>query len=756
MTVGQIMPTPRRLLARVRDVMAGGGAGITTAEDRLDEITGIIAADLVAEVCSVYVLRAGEVLELFATRGLKPEAVHQTRLRIGEGIIGDIAAHARPLALADAPDHPHFVYRPETGEEIYHSLMGVPILRGGKVIGVVAVQNRNRRRYSEEEVETLQTVAMVLAELVAGGGFTGEGELGSVDGIAVMEGLRLNAGLGAGVAVLHQSRIKVEKLVAEDPKAEHQRLRAAVAAMHGALDDMLNSARIAEEGEHRDVLETYRMIAEDAGWLARVSEAITSGLTAEAAVQKVHNDVRARMAQVTDPYLRERVDDLDDLANRLLQHLTGADVTAAKTAGTDDFILIARSMGPAQLLDYGHDRLKGLILEEGTPTAHVAIVARALDIPVIGNVRGVLGKVEPGDPIIVDGDNGQVFLRPGDDVHQAFRESMALNDERKAAYAGLKGLQAVTLDGETISLKMNAGLLVDLPHLEETGADGIGLYRTEIPFMVRSEFPDVKSQCDLYEKILEQAKGKPVVFRTLDVGGDKVLSYGDDFEEKNPAMGWRAIRMSLDRPKILREQLRALIRAAAGRELDVMFPMISEVSEFTAARALLEKELARAKERGGPYSKDIRVGVMLEVPALLFQLPELISHVDFISVGSNDLLQFLFASDRGNPRLVERYDCLSPPVLDLFSGLLERCRAPARPISICGEMAGRPVDAMALIGLGFRELSMSPPAIGPVKMMIRSLALGPLREYMDQIRKSGQQNIREKLRAFAVDHGVII
>ncbi|HEC90985.1 MAG TPA: phosphoenolpyruvate--protein phosphotransferase, partial [Alphaproteobacteria bacterium] len=523
-----------------------------------------------------------------------------------------------------------------------------------------------------------------------------------------------------------------------------------------ALDDMLNSARIAKEGEHRDVLETYRMIAEDAGWLARVSEAITSGLTAEAAVQKVHDDVRARMAQVTDPYLRERVHDLDDLADRLLRHLTNADVTTARTAGNDDFVLIARSMGPAQLLDYGHDRLKGLVLEEGAPTAHVAIVARALDIPVIGNVRGLLGKVEPGDPVIVDGDNGQVFLRPGDDVHQAFRESMALNDERKAAYAGLKGLASVTLDGETISLKMNAGLLVDLPHLEETGADGIGLYRTEIPFMVRSEFPDVKSQCDLYEKILEQAKGKPVVFRTLDVGGDKILSYGDNFEEENPAMGWRAIRMSLDRPKILRQQLRALIRAAAGRELDVMFPMISEVSEFNAARALLEKELERAKERGGPYSKDIRVGAMLEVPALLFQLPELISHVDFISVGSNDLLQFLFASDRGNPRLAERYDSLSPPVLDLLSAVVEKCRASAKPISICGEMAGNPVDAMALIGLGFRELSMSPPAIGPVKMMIRSLALGPLMEYMDQIRKSGQHNIREKLRAFAVDHGVIV
>jgi len=686
MAVGQIAPTPRRLLARVRDVMAGAGQG--TSEDRLDEITGIIAADLVAEVCSVYVLRAGEVLELFATRGLKPEAVHKTRLRIGEGIIGEIAAHAKPYALADAPSHPSFAFRPETGEEIYQSLMGVPILRDGAVIGVVAVQNKVSRHYTEEEIEVLQTVAMVLAELVAGGDLIGENELSPVDGIAVkpvrLEGVRLNAGLGAGVAVLHQPQFEIHNLVAEDTDAEHKRFRKAFSAMHGALDDMLSSERFADAGEPRDVLETYRMIAEDAGWLSRIEEAITSGLTAEAAVQKVHNDIRARMSQITDPYLRERVHDFDDLANRLLQHLTGTEMTGAETAGADDFVLIARSMGPAQLLDYDHERIKGLVLEEGTPTAHVAIVASALDIPVVGSTRNVLGKVKQGDPVIVDGDNAQVFLRPGGDVRQVFRESIEAREKRKSAYAALRDLPAMTLDGETVSLKVNAGLLVDLPHVAESGADGIGLYRTEVPFMVRSEFPGVESQTKFYSRVLEQVGDKPVIFRTLDVGGDKLLSYWDDLDEENPAMGWRAIRISLDRPWILRQQLRALIHAATGRNLKVMFPMVADVSEFKAARALLDLELERASSKKQIVPEKIELGVMLEVPSLLFQLTELLPLVDFISVGSNDLFQFFFACDRGNPRLADRYDPLSPTVLALLRSLVDQCRDAGKSIALCG------------------------------------------------------------------------
>ena len=753
---GLALTGSRRLLRRLRDIMAGSGS----AQQRLDKIVQVIAADMVAEVCSAYVLRAGEVLELFATEGLRREAVHNTRLRVGEGLVGVIAATARPLALADAQSHPDFAYRPETGEEIYHSLMGVPILRGGRVLGVLVVQNRTLRSYTEDEVEALQTIAMVLAELAASGELVGPGELAPSDGIALLplrlEGIRLNAGLALGAAVLHEPRIVIRQIVAEDPEAELERLHKAVSEMQSAIDDMLAASDVADGGEHRDILETYRMFAADRGWLARIREAVRSGLTAEAAVQKVQDDNRARMNQISDPYLRERLLDLEDLANRLQQHLAGGTAGVASTDLPDEFILIARSMGPAELLDYDRRRLKGLVLEEGSPTAHVAIVARALDIPVVGRVKDVLAKVEAGDLVVADGDHAQVFIRPGEDIQEAIQANVGMRLAQKEKYAEIRDAPAQTLDGVSVALHLNAGLLIDLPYLDETGAAGIGLYRTEIPFMVQDSFPDVDQQAELYGRILDHAGDRPVTFRTLDIGGDKVLPYLPEAEEENPAMGWRAIRIALDRPAMLRQQFRALLRAASGRRLRVKFPMVAEVAEVAAARALLAVEQRRAVERGIAPPVELKVGVMLEVPALLWQLPALLPMVDFIAVGSNDLLQFLFASDRGNPRLSGRYDPLSPATLAMFRELVDGCRHHRVPLSLCGEMAGSPLDAMALLGVGFRVLSMAPSSVGPVKTMIRSLRLAPLEQFLVTLSDSSDHSLRDKLAAFARDHDVII
>src|SRR5258707_1348666 len=552
MEPGAAVTGSRRLLRRLRDVMAGSG----TAQERLNTIVRLIAADMVAEVCSCYILRAGEVLELFATEGLRPEAVHRTRLRVGEGIVGVIAATARPLALADAPSHPDFAYRPETGEEIYHSLMGVPILRGGRVLGVLVVQNRTLRNYTEDEVEALQTIAMVLAELAASGELVEPGELAPSDGIALLplrlEGTRLNAGLALGAAVLHEPRIVVRQIVAEDPDAELLRLRKAVSEMQSAIDNLLAASDVADGGEHRDILETYRMFAADRGWLARIREAVRSGLTAEAAVQKVQDDNRARMNQISDPYLRERLLDLEDLANRLQQHLAGYTAGVASTNLPDEFILIARSMGPAELLDYDRRRLKGLVLEEGSPTAHVAIVARALDIPVVGRVKDILAKVETGDLVVADGDHAQVYIRPGEDIQEAIAANIQMRLAQKEKYAAIRNAPAATLDGVAVTLHLNAGLLIDLPYLDETGAAGIGLYRTEIPFMVQDSFPDVDRQAELYGRILDHAGDRPVTFRALDIGGDKGIPYLPEAAEENPAMGGRAIRLALDRPRMLR------------------------------------------------------------------------------------------------------------------------------------------------------------------------------------------------------------
>lgn len=745
----------RRLLGRLRDVMAAPGTG----QARLDQVVRLIAANMVSEVCSIYVRRAGEVLELFATEGLKPQAVHNTRLRFGEGLVGDIAAHARPLALSDAQSHPQFAYRPETGEEVYQSLMGVPILRGGRVIGVLVVQNRTRRTYDEEEVETLQTIAMVLAELVAGGDVVSADELRPGDGAALLpvglNGVCFNPGVAMGTAVPHRPRIVVHRLVAENLDAELARLAEATEGMHSAIDDLIAASDIAHSGEHREVLETYRLIAEDRGWLGRIREAIHSGLTAEAAVLRVQDDTRARMAQVTDPYLRERLNDFEDLTNRLLQHLTEGVVKETR-ALADDAVLIARNLGPAELLDYDRAKLRAVLLEEGAPHSHVAIVARALDIPLIGRIAGLIDRIEAGDPVIVDGDTSQAFVRPSEDVIQAYAEGLETRARRKQQYAALRDLPAVTRDHVAVSLMLNAGLLIDVQHLDDTGAEGIGLCRTEIPFMVQSEFPDVAEQTAIYRRILDEAKGRPVVFRTLDVGGDKLLPYFAGSSEENPAMGWRAIRIALDRPAILRQQLRALIVAAGGRDLHVMFPMIAEVAEFDAARAILELELDRARRKGDELPRALKVGAMLEVPALAWQLPTLLKRVDFLSVGSNDLLQFMFASDRSNPRIAERYDVLSPSVLSLLSSLARACDDAGVALTLCGEMGGRPLEAMALIGIGFRRISMTPAAVGPVKAMVRSLDCGRLSAYMAELEHSPEHSLRPRLKNFARDHGIAI
>jgi phosphotransferase system, enzyme I, PtsP len=753
----ETVPSSRLVLRRLRDVMAGQGS----AQERLSTIVRIIAADMVAEVCSCYIMRAGEVLELFATEGLRPEAVHRTRLRVGEGLVGVIAASARPLALADAQSHPDYAYRPETGEEIYHSLMGVPILRSGRVLGVLVVQNRTRRHYDEDEIEALQTIAMVLAELAASGELVNPLERQQPAGVGQLplriEGARLNAGLALGQAVLHEPALVIRQVVAEDTVAELARLRRAVDSMHGAIDALLEASDVAADGEHRDILETYRMFAADLGWIQRITEAVESGLTAEAAVQKVQGDMRLRMNQATDPYLRERLADLEDLTNRLQRHLAGAAARPRDSELPEEFILIARNMGPAEFLDYDRKRLKGLVLEEGSPNAHVAVVARALDIPVVGRVKDVLSRVEPGDMVVVNGDEGAVVLRPNEDVVQAVDARINLRLGQRQQYEALRDLPAESKDGTRVELMLNGGLFIDLPYLDETAAVGVGLFRTELQFMLRDTFPTVPQQVSLYRRVLDQAGARPVTFRTLDIGGDKVLPYMDDASaDENPAMGWRAIRISLDRPAMLRQQLRALIRAASGRNLRVMFPMIADIAEFDAAREILQLELDRQRKEGETLPDEIAIGLMLEVPALIWQLPALAGRADFISVGTNDLVQFLFAADRGNPRLAGRYDPLSPSVLRVLGQIAAGCAAYKLPVTVCGEMAGDPLEAMALVGLGFRALSMAPSSVGPVKAMIRSLDVPALVEFIGSLSDVSSHSLRGKFHDFARDRGIAV
>lgn len=729
-------------------------------QERLDRIVRQIAQNMVAEVCSTYVLRADGVLELYATVGLNPKAVHQSALRLGQGLVGTIASSARPLNLAEAQKHPAFAYLPETGEEVYNSFLGVPVLRAGRTLGVLVVQNEAHRVYGDDEVEALETVAMVLGELIAAGDLKrlskGGVEL-DLSRPITSNGRALAEGIGLGHVVLHEPRIVVTDLFNEDSDAEIERLAAAISALRLTIDDMLSRREIAFEGEHRDVLESYRMFAHDKGWVRRLEEAIRNGLTAEASVEKVQSDMRARMTAISDPYLRERMSDFDDLANRLLRELMGEDVATREAKLPADTIIIARSMGAAELLDYPRKNLRGLVLEDGAATSHVVIVARAMGIPVVGQAKGIVALSEHGDPVIVDGLSGDVHLRPQPDVEAAYAEKVRFRARRQQEYRDLREKPSLTRDGQPFHLHMNAGLLVDLPQVEESGAEGIGLFRTELQFMIAETFPRAEAQETLYRSVLDAAGKKPVTFRSLDIGGDKVLPYFRSApQEENPALGWRAIRLSLDRPGLFRTQMRALLKAASGRELRVMLPMVTDVGEIEQARAIINREVQHLSRFGHGLPTRLKVGAMLEVPSLLFDLNALMDSVDFVSIGSNDLFQFLTATDRGNAQISSRFEPLSRPFLRALRMIAQAAERNGTSLTLCGELAGRPLSALALAAIGIRDLSMSAASIGPVKAALLATDLAALSEVLTAAIENdlGTTDMQPVLRDFADKHAI--
>jgi len=738
---------PRNLLRQIREAMAGAAP----AQDRLDMVVRTIAQSMVAEVCSIYLRRASGELELFATEGLNRDAVHNTRLRPGEGLVGEVARMAAPISLSNAPSHPSFAYRPETGEDPYHAFLGAPLLRGGRAIGVLVVQNRAERRYDEEEVEDIQTIAMVLAETVASGELLAQDELRDVE-VAPhrperLKGQRFAEGLAYGHVVLHEPPLAPEQLLSDDPDAEGARLSQALFALKANIDHILEGGQGKLAGTSFEVLETYRMFADDRGWNRSLEDAVQSGLTAEAAVDRVRNEHRARFAKARDPYIKERLHDFEDLANRLLRVLAGD--RPGERELPDDAILVARNLGPADLLEYPRHKLRGLLLEEGSAASHAAIVARALQIPCVGRLMGLRDRLSEGDLVIADGEAGEAYLRPRPDMLEAVQSRMEVRAQRRAEFAKLRDTPAVTRDGTRITLLANAGLAVDLENLDETGAEGIGLFRTEFQFMVSEELPRLDAQTALYKLVLDAAGDRPVTFRTLDVGGDKVLPYLETEREENPALGRRAIRLGLDRPGLLRLQLRALLQAGAGRELRVMFPMIATVDEYRAARELVEVECRWARRRGRTLPDRLRVGAMIECPSLLWHLDALLPMTDFVSIGTNDLFQYMFAADRTNPLVSDRYDPMSPPALRALAEIQKKCADTGTPVSVCGELAGRPLEAFALMALGFTRLSAPAGGVGPVKRMILSADLTAARRGMASLLGSSAGSIRSELESLA-------
>lgn len=738
----------RKLLGRLKETLAEDSAG----QERLDRITHIIADSMRTEVCSIYLFRDAETLELCATEGLKPEAVHITRMRIGEGLVGRVAKFSRAINTGNAPAEKGFRYMPETGEEIYSSFLGVPIQRLGERMGVLVVQSKEARQFSDDELYALEVVAMVLAEMTELGAFVGEesGLSALHQRPELFRGTSGQEGVAAGHVWLHEPRVVVTNPVADDPAAEKTRLQEAVDQLRVSVDEMLSIASTSDT-EQLQVLEAYRMFANSRGWMRRMEEDIDRGLSAEAAVEKEQSVARSRLQTVPDAYLRERLQDLDDLSNRLLRILTGqGNETGAEMP--EDPILIARNIGPGELLSYGR-KLAGIVLEEGSVGSHAAIVARALAIPLVIHCKRITTEALNGDKILVDGEQGVVHLRPDEQVQKAFMDKIAMQAEAQERYASIRDVPATTKCGTTISLHMNAGLMADLPSLESSGAEGVGLFRTELQFLIRNKVPRRAELAALYGRVMDAAQGKRVAFRTLDIGSDKVLPYMKPNDEPNPALGWRAIRVGLDKSGVLRMQLQALIRGAAGRPLTVMFPFVAQFDEFKTAREYLLRELDREEKLGHTLPSSVEIGAMLETPSLAFAPRQFFEMADFISIGGNDLKQFFFAADRENERVRRRYDTLNVSFLTFIEQIANRCDDTDTPVSFCGEDAGRPVEALCFAAMGLRSLSMRPASVGPIKSLLRGVNLTEVRGVIDESIANGDQSVRPSVLDYLARQG---
>ncbi|WP_193142201.1 MULTISPECIES: phosphoenolpyruvate--protein phosphotransferase [unclassified Meridianimarinicoccus] len=727
----------RKLLGRLRETLASHGG----EQERLNRVTHLIADSMRTEVCSVYLFRDNDTLELCATEGLKADAVHKTRMRLGEGLVGKVAATSNPINTANAPQAPGFRFMPETGEEVYSSFLGVPIQRLGQRVGVLVVQSKEARSFSDDEVYALEVVAMVLAEMTELGAILGDSDsLTPLHKRAqVFRGVVGQEGSAEGHVFLHDPRVVVTNPIGDDPEVEAKRLRDAIETLRVSVDDMLATAKTGG-GEHLEVLEAYRMFANSKGWLRRMDEDIARGLSAEAAVEKEQSTAQARMRSVPDAYLRERLHDLDDLSNRLLRILTGQgrDTGAARP---EDAILVARNIGPGELLEYGRT-LKGIVLEEGSVGSHAAVIARAWAVPLVINADRITTEALNGDQILVDGDQGVVHLRPDDSVKTAFRDKLAMQAKAQERYSSIRDCKAETKCGAVVRLDMNAGLMADLPSLRDSGAEGVGLFRTELQFLIRSKVPRRGDLAALYSRVMDAADGRRVAFRTLDIGSDKVLPYMKPTEEPNPALGWRAIRVGLDKKGVMRMQLQALIRAAKGRPLTVMFPFIAQFSEFREARQILLDEMEKEDRLGHTLPEKLEIGAMLETPSLAFAPRQFFAMADFISIGGNDLKQFFFAADRENERVRRRYDTLNVSFLSFIEQIVNRCRDTGTPVSFCGEDAGRPVEALCFAAMGLRALSMRPASVGPVKHLLLQSDLHEVRRVIEMARAQGEQSVR--------------
>ncbi len=763
-----------RAAARIRrragfSLLDDVGAIIAHSHDlqsALERIVQVVAERMETEVCSLYIYDARERrLTLWATQGLNRESIGKVEMGVDEGLSGLVLQKLEPVMVVDAMAHPRYKYFPETGEERYHSFLGVPVMVRRSPLGVLVVQTLRRRRFGADEVRLLRAIATQVGSIIEQARLAEtlqskekerkEYRKGMLDAILRLRayetregerkpeerqksrrlvGIATAPGYGTGRAHILRPLVDfdaLDELRAEDPAHEWRRFETAIGRSVEDLERLKThiSDRLPEvDGS---LFDAHRLMLEDRSFLDKVRERIDDGFAAETALQQTMQDLLGVFARMNDRYMRERSTDVKDIGQRLFRHLLGVEDDDKKLR--EDSILVADELTLSDLATLDHDRLRGIALATGSATSHASILAKSFEIPVVVGVDHLLESLHEGDSVILDGNSGIVYVEPSREIVEEYkrldRDYRAFNEELE----GLRNLPAETLDGHRVSLHANIGLIGDLAFANRHGAEGVGLYRTEFPFITYSDFPDEEEQLKLYRRVLDDMPLKRITIRTLDLGADKYPSYLRFQKEENPFLGWRSIRVSLEMHELFKVQLRAVLRASAYGRVKLLFPMISSLEEVWRAKELLEEARAELRAQGIPFDEHLPVGIMIEVPSAISLAEELAREVDFFSIGSNDLIQYLLAVDRNNRKVAPLYEPLHPTVLRSIAQAIRAARAEGKWVGICGEMAADPVCCLVLVGLGINELSMEPFSIPLTKRLIRSVDYSIAREMAHRV-----------------------
>ncbi|MGE8295942.1 MAG: phosphoenolpyruvate--protein phosphotransferase [Pseudomonas sp.] len=691
-----------------------------------------------SQVCSVYLLDPeSHRFVLMATDGLNKRSIGKVSMAPSEGLVGLVGSREEPLNLEDAASHPRYRYFAETGEERYASFLGAPIIHHRRVMGVLVVQQKERRQFDEGEEAFLVTMSAQLAGVIAHAEATGTIRGLGRQGKGVQEAKFVGvpgapgAAVGTAVVVLPPADLNVvpDRNV-DDIASELELFDKALGWVREDMQDLSRKLATQLRKEERALFDVYLMMLEDAALGNEVRKIIRTGQWAQGALRQVVLDHVKRFELMDDAYLRERASDVRDLGRRLLAYLQEERKTSL--VYPDNTILVSEELSPAMLGEVPEGKLVGLVSVTGSGNSHVAIFARAMGVPtVMGVVDLPYSKID-SIKLIVDGYHGEVFTNPSELLSKQYADVVEEERQLTEGLDALRALPCETLDGHRMPLWVNTGLLADVARAQQRGAEGVGLYRTEVPFMINERFPSEKEQLATYREQLQAFHPLPVTMRTLDIGGDKALSYFP-IKEDNPFLGWRGIRVTLDHPEIFLVQARAMLKASEGlNNLRILLPMISGTQELEEALHLLHRAWGEVRDEGTDVPLP-PIGLMIEIPAAVYQTRELARQVDFLSVGSNDLTQYLLAVDRNNPRVADLYDFLHPAVLQALQKVVEDAHAEGKPVSICGEMAGDPAAAVLLLAMGFDSLSMNATNLPKVKWLLRQITQSKAKELLSQV-----------------------